>query len=50
MENAQMPQMNLDLMLNSPSTSKQAQGNLRGESVYYKRLKISAKYTMLTSW
>ena len=26
--------VNLDLMLNSPSISKQAQGDLRGESVY----------------
>ena len=33
MENALSPQMNLDLMLNSPSISKQAQGDLR-ESVY----------------
>lgn len=33
MENALRPQVNLDLMLNSP-ISKQAQGDLRGESVY----------------
>ena len=32
MENALRPQMNLDLMLNAPSISKQAQDDLRGES------------------
>ena len=33
MGNALRPQMNLDLMLNAPSISKQAQGDLRGESL-----------------
>ena len=50
MENALRSQVNLDLMPNSPSISKQAQGDLRGASVYWKILKISAKHTMLTSW